>query len=197
MVAISFRSQYTEFVCRGDTEVEERTADLRVKNDGTVFWISHRSYASACLVDLTYYPFDTQHCELWFQSLAYTSSQLTLKVYLPGFDLETQLSGFRESDEWEVLSNKSEVIRYPSDEGETLVFSNKISLRLSLSLKRRAGFIAYLLTVPCVVLSGMTLMVFVLPQERPDRHVIGMCVLPSEIMMSSSASNILLLWDLF
>ena len=167
--------KYRFLLFRGDTEVEERSADLLVHSGGTVFWISHRSYDSACLVDLSYYPFDTQHCELWFQSLTSTSSQLTLGVYLPGFDLETQLSGFRDSDEWEVLSNKSEVIRYPSQEGETLVFSKRISLRLSLSIKRRAGFTAYLLTVPCVVLSGMTLMVFVLPQERPDRHIIGMC----------------------
>ena len=46
-------------------------------------------------------------------------------------------------------------------------------LRFSLTLRRRAGFRAYLLTVPCVVLGAMSILVFALPAERPDRHSLG------------------------
>ena len=156
-----------------DTDQNARMADVAVTSAGTVFWITHHKYESACLVDLKFYPFDEQACDLWFQSLSETSNDLVLDIYPPGFDLETQLSGFREADEWEVIQNTSEVIRRPRDEGELLVFSRRRSLRLRLVLRRRVGFNAYLQSVPCVVLSSMTIMVFVLPQERPDRHIIG------------------------
>ncbi len=53
------------------------------------------------------------------------------------------------------------------------MFSHRRTLRFSLTLKRRAGFQAYLLTLPCVVLGGLSVLVFSLPPERPDRHALG------------------------
>ena len=159
---------------RAATELHQRLADVVVKCDGSVFWVTHRIYESSCIIDLSDYPFDQQRCDLWFQSLTHSGSELRLDIYLPGFDLETQLTGFQESDQWEITSNTSEVVSSPATRGEILVFSRRRSIRLQLGLKRRPGFTAYILTVPCVVLSGMTLIVFLLPQERPDRHMIGL-----------------------
>ena len=167
-----------------------------VYDDGRVFWLSHRTFESACLIDLTHYPFDIHTCEMWFQSLVYNSDELTLDIYLPGFDLETQLSGFRESDEWEILSNTSSVILRSADEGETLVFSRRRSLRLGLVVSRRSGLSSYMITLSCVVLSGMTSLVFLFPQHRPDRHVIGKLEVfihskpyPSDMLIRSSGTG--------
>ena len=161
------------YFCRAKTEKDERLADLVIHSNGKVFWISHKSFDSACSIDLTNYPFDTQTCDMWFQSLVYSSGEVVLDVYPPGLDLETQLSGFRESDEWEVVANNSVVIHIPRDEGEQLVFSRRRSIRKRLVLRRRRGFTAHLVTLPCVLLSAMTTLVFVIPPQRNDRHLIG------------------------
>ena len=151
----------------------ERLGDVVIHSNGKVFWISHKAFQSACIIDLTHYPHDIQTCDLWFQSLVYPDDDVFLEVYPPGIDLQTQLSGFRETDEWEVVANISAVIRTPRDEGEQLVFSRRRSIRKRLVLRRRPGFTAYLVTLPCVVLSAMTTLVFMIPPQRTDRHLIG------------------------
>ena len=85
----------------------------------------------------------------------------------------TSASCFQRADEWEIVGNRSKKIRTPRDEGEMLMFSKRVTLRFSLILKRRAGFQAYLLTLPCVVLGALSVLVFSLPPERPDRHALG------------------------
>ena len=164
---------FITFVCRAKTILDEDTAEVVVRDDGRVFWLAHKTFESACHIDLTYFPFDKHTCDMWFQSMVYKSKNLALDIYLPGVDFETQLSGFRESDEWEILGNTSSVIRRSKDAGEPLVFSRRRSLRLRLVLSRRLGFTSYMLTVPCVVLSAMTSLVFIFPPQRPDRHVVG------------------------
>ena len=153
--------------------MNERSADVILSSEGAAFWVSHKTFESACLMDLTYYPFDEQSCVLWFQSLTSNSEKLVLEIYPPGFDIKTLLSDFREADTWEITASSAEVIRYPSDEGEVLVYSRRRSIRIRLTLKRRPGFTAYLLTVPCVVLSCMKLLVFALPAEGLERHSAG------------------------
>lgn len=45
--------------------------------------------------------------------------------------------------------------------------------RFSLTIRRRAGFEAYLLIIPAIILGLMTLLVFTLPAEGSDRHSLG------------------------
>ena len=82
-------------------------------------------------------------------------------------------SDFKESDQWAITKNESMRLRSPRDAGELLMFSRRVTLRFTLGVRRRVGFSAYLLTIPCVVLGGMSAIIFILPPERPDRHGIG------------------------
>ena len=67
-----------------------------------------------------------------------------------------------------------------------LKFSRRPALLFKLDLQRRAGYKGYLLMLPCVFLSSMTLVVFWMPPERPDRNTLGM----SELLESKSTKNI-------
>ena len=124
-------------------------------------------------MDLTDYPLDTQSCDLWFQSLSLTSDNMDLQVYPPGCDYDTMLSEFRLADEWEIVQNFSQRVPRPQDLGEKLVFSQRVSLRFGLALRRRVGFTAMMQCIPCLALSLLNLLVFVLPPERPDRNGLG------------------------
>ena len=80
---------------RGSTEDKTRTADVRLSSNGDIFWLLHRYYNSACLINIRDYPFDQQTCHLWFQSLSNPSHTMDIQPYSPGFDLDTYLSDFQ------------------------------------------------------------------------------------------------------
>ena len=103
-----------------------------------------------------------------FGSWAYHGKEIDLGFYsdmemLDISDLE------RESTEWEILS-KSEMreIKYYDCCEDPYV-----TLTFSLEMKRKLVFSSFILTLPCIFLACMTLVVFWLPPERPDRTSLG------------------------
>ena len=57
----------------------------------------------------------------------------------------------------------------PSNEEEP----NYAVLTYTLRLRRNVVFASYILTLPCVFLACLTLVVFWLPPDRPDRTALG------------------------
>ena len=75
--SISITLYYDE---RAETETDERHVDFKVNHTGGIFWTPQRVLKSACLIDVTQYPFDKHTCNMWFQFITYPSTQVTLKV---------------------------------------------------------------------------------------------------------------------
>ena len=75
----------------------------------------------------------------------------------------------RESTEWDIISKgenrKSSYYDCCKDPYVTLTFT--------LSMRRKLVFSSFILTLPCIFLACMTLVVFWLPPERPDRTSLG------------------------
>ncbi len=53
-----------------------------VQNDGTVFWPPIVRFRSSCKVDITYFPFDDQICNMKLGSWAYDGFQANATFYL-------------------------------------------------------------------------------------------------------------------
>ena len=155
-------------------EESERPTHVVLKHYGYCFWAPHRLYKSACAVDIKKYPFDTQTCVLWFQSMTKTSSEMNIMPYYHSpFDLSTYLPSLKARAGWEILANQSKHVAKPRDEGMILMYSRRASLKFTMTLKRRQGFFAYLLMIPCVFVSFLATVIFCLPPERPDRNTLG------------------------
>lgn len=154
-----------------------RKSDLQVRSSGSVFWSPHMSYESACLIDVTDYPFDEHTCDMWFQSMAISKTRLDLKVYKyktsVAFDLLTYLGAYKESQEWEIVSNCTELIKESKNQGVMIKFSRRPAIKFTLTLRRRNKFKLILLTLPSVCLSSLALCIFLLPPDRADRHSLG------------------------
>lgn len=160
--------------CRASTTAEDRHVALQVKYNGQVFWAPQSVHSSACLIDLTNYPYDSHTCHMWYQCTANYYFFVDLQPYYKSpMDITTFLDEYKQSTEWEILINDTERVPRPVDEGVTLMYSNRVSLRFSLTVRRRPGFKALLLMLPCVMLSLLTSVVFSIPPERPDRHMLG------------------------
>ena len=48
-----------------------------------------------------------------------------------------------------------------------------VMLTFTLNLRRKIVFSTYILTLPCIFLAALTLVVFWLPADRPDRTALG------------------------
>ena len=88
-------------------------------------------------------------------------------------DLATYLSSFKESQEWTIIDNMTELINQSKDLGIMLKYSRRPALRFSLFLSRRASFSAFLLLVPAMCLGTLTLLVYCIPPDRADRNGLG------------------------
>ena len=168
------------YPCRAEAEVDERRPSVQVSSSGSVFWTPHAQFTSACLIDITKFPFDKHTCDMWFQSIANRGSSLELIPYTTSkhntsLDLSTYLASYKASQYWKITENTTELIARSRDVGTVLLYSRRPALRFRLVIQRRPGFSGYLLSVPCVIISFLIPLIFCLPHERPDRHTIGTC----------------------
>ena len=61
----------------------KRDFHLRIYHNGTIRWSFGGIITTSCDIDLTYYPFDQQHCAIELESWQYNKELLTLELY-PG-----------------------------------------------------------------------------------------------------------------
>ncbi len=121
-------------------------------------------------MDISNFPFDSQECAMWFGSWTYSSKELNLKMAFPGgIDLSTFQADYKESCAWHINNVTSERKILPSNESDP----NFIVLSFDIKFSRKMVFSSYILTLPCVFLACLTLVVFWLPPERPDRTSLG------------------------
>nr|QQY02490.1 acetylcholine-gated chlorid channel-1 [Cryptocotyle lingua] len=174
---------------------EHREARVVIQHDGSVLWIPQALFKSTCEVEITFFPFDTQICMLEFGSWTYDKTQMDI-IWWTGSDAGATLtpyidfSDYVTSNEWrtdgelERLVNPSErklqirsVKRYRRRNQtvgkETLVREYPVLCYL-IRLRRNPSFYVFMLVIPCVLLSSLTLVVFWLPPESPAKMMLGM-----------------------
>ena len=86
-----------------------------------------------------------------------------------GLDLSTFQTDHKEGCVWDVYNVTTGRRLMPSENADP----NYAVLTFGLSLARKRVFLTYILTLPCVFLACLTLVVFLLPPERPDRTGLG------------------------
>lgn len=152
-----------------DTRLEEkRDALVVLDSDGTVFWMPQAIFKSSCSIDITYFPFDSQTCYLKFGSWTYDGNKLDVMFWndFQGFVLTDYVA----SNEWDILDSSAvkNVEHYPccAEPYSDLTFKLKI--------KRKVAFYNYILILPCVLLSSLTMVLFWLPPESPAKMQLGM-----------------------
>ncbi|KAK2144516.1 hypothetical protein LSH36_749g01013 [Paralvinella palmiformis] len=163
-----------------DAEVPARSALAVISSDGVVTWYPHAIFKSSCSIDVTHFPFDRQRCHMWFGSWTHTSREIDLRMdYDQGIDLSTFKSDFKESSAWDIVNVSAARRLMPSADHEP----NYVVLMLELLLKRKVVFSSYILTLPCVFLAFLTVVVFWLPPDRPDRTGLAMSTFSSFMLM--------------
>lgn len=75
---------FARFSADGKFEVSFK-ANVLVYENGLVMWIPCAIYKSSCGIDVKYFPFDEQSCDMTFGSWTYDGDEVDLTPYTPGF----------------------------------------------------------------------------------------------------------------
>lgn len=140
-----------------------------IKYNGAVTWTTPASYKSACMMDVTFFPFDRQNCSVKFGSWTYdgTMVDLVLKSH------QVDRSNFFDNGEWEILSATG-IKRTRQDGRLSYPF-----ITYSFILKRLPLFYTLFLIIPCLGLSFLTVLVFYLPSDEGEKVSLSTSVLVS------------------
>ena len=137
-----------------------------VYNTGEVMWMPPAIYKSTCSIDITYFPFDIQCCRMKFGSWTYDGFQLDI-VFLNNASVD--IDDYIASNEWNLIAYPAE--RHLKEyQGLDAPYPD---LTFYIYLQRVPMFHKYILVLPCVLLSFLTLVIFWLPPESPAKVMLG------------------------
>uniref|UniRef100_A0A3B4B3D3 Uncharacterized protein n=1 Tax=Periophthalmus magnuspinnatus TaxID=409849 RepID=A0A3B4B3D3_9GOBI len=143
--------------------------DLSTFHSGDMCLVSSGIFKSTCKIDVRWFPFDEQRCELKFGSWSYDGWAIDLKM------LDADLSGYTSNGEWdlvEVPGQKNER-KYPCCE------EPYPDITYTVVMRRRTLYYGLNLLIPCILISTLALLVFLLPADSGEKISLGITVLLS------------------
>ncbi|XP_037079753.1 neuronal acetylcholine receptor subunit alpha-7-like isoform X4 [Pollicipes pollicipes] len=142
-----------------------------LKNNGSCLYIPPGIFKSTCKIDITWFPFDDQECDMKFGSWTYDGWQLDL--ILPSE--EGDASNFIPNGEWTLLGvpGQRNELSYACCPQPYIDITYKILIR------RRTLYYFSNLIVPCVLIASMAVLGFTLPPDSGEKLSLGVTILLS------------------
>uniref|UniRef100_A0AAG5DVN9 Neuronal acetylcholine receptor subunit alpha-7 n=1 Tax=Anopheles atroparvus TaxID=41427 RepID=A0AAG5DVN9_ANOAO len=143
-----------------------------VRNNGSCLYVPPGIFKSTCKIDITWFPFDDQRCEMKFGSWTYDGFQLDLQLQDEGGG---DISSFITNGEWELLG-------VPGKRNE--IYYNccpepYIDITFAILIRRKTLYYFFNLIVPCVLIASMALLGFTLPPDSGEKLSLGVTILLS------------------
>lgn len=142
---------------------------------GYVLWVPCSIFQSSCSIDVLYFPFDEQTCEMIFGSWTYNSKQVSMYWYeaasfgCEGSDIcYSDLSGYVRSGSWDIIAAPARINQRESGYTDISQF---------FVVRRKTTYYIINLVIPCVVISSLSLFVFYLPPDEGEKLGLVMAIL--------------------
>ncbi|CAD6201497.1 GSCOCG00000297001-RA-CDS [Cotesia congregata] len=137
-----------------------------VKDNGTCLYVPPGIFKSTCKIDITWFPFDDQRCEMKFGSWTYDGFQLDLQLQ---DESGGDISSFITNGEWDLLGvpGKRNVIYY------NCCPEPYIDITFVVIIRRRTLYYFFNLIVPCVLIASMAVLGFTLPPDSGEKLSLG------------------------
>uniref|UniRef100_T1IUD0 Uncharacterized protein n=1 Tax=Strigamia maritima TaxID=126957 RepID=T1IUD0_STRMM len=143
-----------------------------VRSNGSCTYIPPGIFKSTCKIDITWFPFDDQKCDMKFGSWTYDGYQLDLLLQgEEGGDIST----FITNGEWDLIGvpGVRNVIYY------ACCPEPYVDITFTIHIRRRTLYYGFNLIIPCVLISSMTLLGFTLPPDSGEKLTLGVTILLS------------------
>ncbi|MBN3287883.1 ACHA7 protein, partial [Polyodon spathula] len=124
---------------------------------------------STCYIDVRWFPFDVQKCDLKFGSWTHNGWLLDLQM------LEVDISTYIPNGEWDLVG-------VPAKRNELYYECCKEpypDVTFTVTMRRRTLYYGLNLLIPCVLMSALALLVFLLPADSGEKISLGITVLLS------------------
>ena len=149
-------------------------APLFMLNQGRVIHAPGGILHTACLMDMTHYPFDSQTCGI---ELISGSSQKFVQLTPSSTKLEKE--SYIENSEWELLNTSMTV-----SETEGSTYAN-----FEIHIKRKPGHIVLTILVPVNIVSCLSSLVFLIPVDSGERVSFSITALLALSVYTSEVST--------
>lgn len=136
---------------------------VTIDNTGEVLWEPYHNFETKCSVDVSYFPFDEQVCDIKFVSWSSQSDEIVIDHGNLGLILDE----YEENGEWEILKTNSSNSKTMSE--ATVIYT--------LYLKRRPTFTVLNIIIPIMLLGYLDLCVFILPADSGEKIGFSVTVL--------------------
>ncbi|CAK8683324.1 unnamed protein product [Clavelina lepadiformis] len=140
-----------------------------VSHDGNVSWLPPGLFKTTCDVDIRYFPFDEQKCEIKFGTWTHHGGLVDLIVETPDATTDTYIP----NGAWDLLSMTGLRHSYKYD----CCPEEFIDVTYTVHVRRRTLFYAFHLILPCLLVCSLTILVFMLPADSGERITLGITVL--------------------
>lgn len=158
----------------GNYEVTIMTKAI-LHNDGMVIWKPPAIYKSSCNIDVEYFPFDQQTCQLKFGSWTYDGYMVDLKHLheISGtnkVEIGIDLHEFYLSVEWDIMA----VPAIRNEKFYSCCESPYPDITFNITLRRKTLFYTVNLIIPCLGISFLSVLVFYLPSDSGEK--VSLCI---------------------
>ncbi|XP_077987841.1 neuronal acetylcholine receptor subunit alpha-7-like isoform X2 [Glandiceps talaboti] len=144
--------------------------NMIIDSTGDIDWSALVIMKTFCPVNIFYFPFDTQECIMKFGSWQHDARFID---YYPGPSDDNE---YEHNGEWDTLGinvhrNPGIYSCCPGREYPDVTFT--------ITIRRKPLFYIFNLIIPCFLISGMSMLVFILPCESGEKVSLGITVLLS------------------
>ncbi|CAF1168825.1 unnamed protein product [Rotaria sp. Silwood1] len=149
--------------------------------DGRVIWEPPAIYKSSCTINVEFFPFDIQRCQMKFGSWTYNGEQVDL-VHINQTNGSTTIYGnnsvqyaidltdFYRSVEWDIM----EVPAQRNVRKYTCCPQTYTDITFFITIRRKTLFYTVNLIIPCVGISFLTVLTFYLPSDSGEK--VALCI---------------------
>ncbi|KAH7646663.1 gamma-aminobutyric acid receptor subunit beta-like [Dermatophagoides farinae] len=142
-------------------EVTEKNKMVRLKSDGSVSYGMRFTTTLACMMDLHYYPLDSQNCTVEIESYGYTVSDVVM------YWTDTPVNGVEDAK-----LHQFTIVGYETtDRKESLATGTYQRLSLLFSLKRNIGYFIFQTYLPSILIVMLSWVSFWINHEATSARV--------------------------
>ncbi|XP_054766018.1 neuronal acetylcholine receptor subunit alpha-10-like [Lytechinus pictus] len=143
---------------------------IKVKYNGEIMWAAPVNFKGHCKINVRYFPFDKQSCEMKFGPWQHDGTELELQG-------QGDTSVFISNGEWDMkgLTWVNNVEYYPDDPGVPYT-----DVTFTVYFQRRSQFYVFNLLIPASIITLMASMAFLLPPTSQGKVTLGVTFLLSK-----------------
>ncbi|XP_076103500.1 acetylcholine receptor subunit beta-like 1 [Mytilus galloprovincialis] len=168
----------------GNYEVSYKS-NVVLNFSGDHYWVPPAIYKSSCTIDVQYFPFDQQICEMKFGSWTFKGDQLQFKFYM-NMDF-VDPTDYLKSGTWDIIEFPGKIQRINDTESHDY----KYLIVFKFILRRKTLFYTVNLIIPCVLISFVSICVFALPADAGEKITLCISILLALVVFLLLISKIL------